>query len=480
VHVQQLELQSRPVGELKGLLSRLRWQLAGERVAILALRGAIGSSLLLIALLVGTWLGLPRMFLPIAVVPLLAAALFGIVRWPTTIETARVFDARAGLQERVATATELMAGREQGRFDLLQVHDAAARAQAAPRVALALRRRTCFEALGALLAALFAVGLALLAPRLPSVSPGETAPAAGAVDVSTVDGLARQDLPQDVLEAATPALVQAKQVSPADLANRVQQEQAEDTALGRLAQGLSNLSAGQAAAEDLQQGNYGAAADELRNLADNADQLSEAAKQQLARGLQDAAAASTQADPALAAREQQAAQALTHSTYADQRQALRSLADQIQRSGARSVPSDQLERDVGQLQQQPQSSASGADQNGAGSDQGQSAATSGQTGGGGGGQQGGPGVGSGANPNPVSDQPSRLDTAGQQVQVPTKLGSGPGVRPANGTEDGSVGDPSLSGRSVAELAQAQQTGQVAPEQNLVPGEQRPVVRGYFR
>ena len=31
-----------------------------------------------------------------------------------------------------------------------------------------------------------------------------------------------------------------------------------------------------------------------------------------------------------------------------------------------------------------------------------------------------------------------------------------------------------------ELAQAQQTGQVAPEQNLVPGEQRPVVRGYFR
>ena len=34
--------------------------------------------------------------------------------------------------------------------------------------------------------------------------------------------------------------------------------------------------------------------------------------------------------------------------------------------------------------------------------------------------------------------------------------------------------------SVSELAQAQQTGQVAPEQNLVPGEQRPVVRGYFR
>ena len=75
---------------------------------------------------------------------------------------------------------------------------------------------------------------------------------------------------------------------------------------------------------------------------------------------------------------------------------------------------------------------------------------------------------------------SRLDTAGQQVQVPTKLGNGSGVRPADGTEDQSSPDPSLGGQSVAEQAQAQQTGQVTPEQNLVPGEQRPVVRGYFR
>jgi len=77
-------------------------------------------------------------------------------------------------------------------------------------------------------------------------------------------------------------------------------------------------------------------------------------------------------------------------------------------------------------------------------------------------------------------QGSRLETQGQQVQVPTRLGKGPGVRPATGNEDQSSPDPSLGGRNVAELAQAQQTGQVAPEQNLVPGEQRPVVRGYFR
>ncbi|MBV8720105.1 MAG: hypothetical protein JOZ65_33960, partial [Chloroflexi bacterium] len=107
------------------------------------------------------------------------------------------------------------------------------------------------------------------------------------------------------------------------------------------------------------------------------------------------------------------------------------------------------------------------------------AAASGQNGNGQGNQTG-PGVGTGSDPNLYSDQPSRLDTSGQQVQVPLKLGSGPGVRPADGSEDQANPDPRLSGRTTAELAQTQQTGQVAPEQNLVPGEQRPVVRGYFR
>ena len=77
-------------------------------------------------------------------------------------------------------------------------------------------------------------------------------------------------------------------------------------------------------------------------------------------------------------------------------------------------------------------------------------------------------------------QTSRLDAAGQTVQVPTKLGTGPGVRPTDGTEDQIGNDPNNAPRNVSELVQAQQTGQVAPEQNLVPGEQRPVVRGYFR
>jgi hypothetical protein len=277
-----------------------------------------------------------------------------------------------------------------------------------------------------------------------------------------------------------------------DLASRVQQEQSERTALDKLAQGLSNVSAGQAAADAIQQGDFASARDQLQDLADNADQLSDAAKQQLARGLQRAAAATGQADRALADREQQAAQALTRSSYVDQRQALRALADQVQRSGARSVPSDQLERDVGQLQQQqsrsggaarnPSSSPSGAPTSNAsdGSGQAQGTSPNGQSGGGATGDQAGPGVGTGTNPDPLSNQPSRLDSAGQTVEVPTKLGAGPGVRPADGSEDNTLPDPSLAGSTVSQLPQAQQTGRVTPEQNLVPGEQRPIVRGYFR
>jgi hypothetical protein len=64
--------------------------------------------------------------------------------------------------------------------------------------------------------------------------------------------------------------------------------------------------------------------------------------------------------------------------------------------------------------------------------------------------------------------------------VPLMLGNGAGVRPPDGSEDQTGNDPTAGARSVSEQVQAQQTGQVAPEQNLVPSEQRTVVRGYFQ
>jgi hypothetical protein len=287
-------------------------------------------------------------------------------------------------------------------------------------------------------------------------------------------------VPSELADRALPeqhtsdvALVTAQPVqrpqSDTDLASRVRQAQAERTALDTLAHALGSVSAGQPAAEAIQQGDFGAARDQLQSLGDETDQLSDAAKQQLARALQQASASTTATDRQLADKERQAAQALTRSSYGEQRQALRGLADQLARSGARAEPSDQLQRDVGRLQQQTGGAAAGAgNQSGSGSSSlvNRPATT-------------GAGIGTGSDPNMFGD-PSRLDTTGQQVQVPSKLGTGQGVRPPDGTEDQTGANPTLGNRSVSELSRAQQTGQVAPEQNLVPGEQRPIIRGYFR
>jgi hypothetical protein len=81
----------------------------------------------------------------------------------------------------------------------------------------------------------------------------------------------------------------------------------------------------------------------------------------------------------------------------------------------------------------------------------------------------------------VGNRTSRLDTVSPERRGAHRSSApGPGVRPLDSTEDDIGNDPAAGQRNVTELVQAQPTGQVAPEQNLVPGDQRPVVRGYFR
>jgi hypothetical protein len=513
------------VAELHRLLAVLRWRLGLERLVQSAIRGTIASSFVLIVVALTIWLLADNRSSPdetwlwLAAAPLLAALGYALVRWPSLQQTALVADQRLGLDERLATAFELSQSAEGGRFDRAQVRDAVIHVSAvAPtawfRTWLALTRRTRTEALIALVSLVVAASAIVVVPMLPR-------PASLATERSTdlASGAADTGLDSNAPPAAT-GVDQASAATtrsdatpvPADLASRVQQETAERAALDKLAQGLGSVSAGQGAADALQRGDFGSAHDQIQSLGEQADQLSDAAKQQLARGLLQAAAASQQSDRALATSEQQTAQALSRSTYNDQRQALSALADQVERSGTRSVPADQLARDQGQLQQQQQKqqqllqqhpqvgsgeigSAVQGEQAGAGqpgastTDAGttadQGAQTTSAAGGAsesdnGGAQQGGAGIGTGASPDPFSNQPSRLDTSGQQVQVPTRLGNGTNVRPADGSEDQAVSNPALGGQTVTEQAQAQQTGEVNAEENLVPGEQRPVVRGYFR
>jgi hypothetical protein len=478
--------------ELLRVLSGLRWRLGLERTLLFVVRGAMASALTLIGLALAAWLTATDLVAWPAVLPLAAALALGLARWPSYRQAALSADRRLALEERLGTAVELARHAPGGRFDRLQVQDAVDRARSAPRGWLTEVRRLRREAALAALLLAVAAAASLLLSRVPVPRiPGSDETGVQVEPVAAV-GVAERTLPPEAQDS-TLANAQPVVQAPTDqnLASRVQQEQSEQLALDKLSKALSSVSAGQSAANAIQQGDFSAARNELQSLGDEADQLSDAAKQQLAQALQDAAAASSQADRQLSDRERQAAQALSRPNYNDQRQALHGLGDQVERSGARSAPPDQLARDVGKLQQQRQAASQpngargqapggGLPSDAAAAQSGQQPGpASGAQGGGADGQQGGPGVGSGSDPN-VSGDASRLETAGDRVQVPTRLGPGPGVRPSDGTEDQVGADPSVGGRTVAELARAQQTGQVAPEQNLVPGEQRPVVRGYFR
>ncbi len=517
-HAEQLRTFQDDVRDLVRVLGDLRWRLGLERTLVFGVRGLSASAFAFIGLMVTAWLlSIANWSEPAwtAALPLLAALTLAVVRWPSDRAAALAADRRLALHERLGTAVELArhsAADDVGhRFDRMQVRDAVIRARTAPHAWLTLDARLRREALLALALSVLACVSTFL-PGLPRPGLLVAEPIAAGSDVAPAGATA--------LDRSAPALAElpfadtrAIQPADADLSSRVQQEQAERAALDSLAQAVGRISAGQAAADAIQRGDFSAARDQLANLGEEADQLSDAAKQQLSRALQQAANAAAATDRALADRERQAAQALSRTAYADQRQALRNLADQVAKSGARTATADQLARDVGRLQQQAATSAAanaasatgaapsrtaptgaapsraaptgaapsraaptGAAQSGAA----QSGAAGGQAGAGSTDQPGGPGVGTGTNPDALGDTASRLDSAGQRVEVPTKLGTGPGVRPPDGSEDQTGTDPTLPARTVSELVQSQQTGQVAPEQNLVPGEQRPVVRGYFR
>jgi hypothetical protein len=471
--------------ELSRILARLRLQLALERTAQLTTRGIFASGLALVGVAGCAWfIEIRPLAVWVAAGPLLAAVVVAIARWPSIVQAAVVADRQFNLHERLATAAELVGRPSPGRYDGLQVGDALACAQRLAKGWMSFDPRARYEVFAAAAALVLGLVLLALAPARPH-SFGSGVPPFSQAAAATSADLALRRLPADSPTEAPAVDAQPIKVVQPDpgLARRVQQQQAEQSALGDLSDALRSISAGQPIADAIRQGDFNSASEQLQNLADQADQLSDAAKQQLSNALQQAATTSQQTDRQLSDKERQAARALGRPGYNEQRQALRSLADQVQRSGGQSVSSDRLQREVGQLQQQasaqgstsapgptsPTSPASPASSRGPA-----------QSGGGSEGQQGGPGIGTGPGPDLFGDKPSGLDSAGQTVEVPVQLGSGPGVRPTDGNEDQFTANPSLGGRNVAELSRAQQTGQVAPEQNLVPGDQRPVVRGYFR
>jgi hypothetical protein len=510
-----------------------------EQLALRSLRALTVASGLIASICLICWLVRWPLTLEIAVgltaIIVAAAILVAFRRWPTQALAAREADKRLGLEELMLTAWDSMRAHRTGGVAQLQVSSAVetghARLPEWPINGPAIRR----EGLRALACASLALALFLFASfsdqlplprpdlaalRNPDIEPDaqssipdppplpkpDTAAGQGAVSpvVQALDdlrrarernGVSKEDAERRVSQAASEIQRQANQSS------------AQRQDLNRLGRGLGQTSAGREAGESIQRGGYQDAASQLADLGDESDQLSQAAKDQLARELR-AAAAETSQDRLLADRERRAADALSGRDYTQQRRALRELGEEVARAGNFVVPQQELAEGMsrvreaqqelgqtpapGQSDDRPPANASGQGSNqspaNSRSPQGQQQAGQSARSGGavpGNGESGTGQAGNGSSPggdqageNQLGATP-RLETVGRRVEVPVKVGRGPlSSRP--GTDDPVDSEDAPETATSVGLNQPQDPSSTTAERNEVPSDRRQTVRDYFR
>lgn len=236
-----------------------------------------------------------------------------------------------------------------------------------------------------------------------------------------------------------------------------------------IADALRDNGATRSAADALDQGNTSEAASELRELADQADQLGQQAREDIAQGLREAAEQLSGSQPELA-------------------QELQEQADALERGGAETAEAlEDLARTVEQLDQNGEQAAEGEQQNGeAGQEQdGEQAGQqgSGQQGGEqAGGQQGGAGAGAGdgLGGEERGAQPDAAQAEGDALPLPQSENNDGPTTPATGPRGptiqlgaGGTGETASSGSNSSERLQ----GEADPL--TIPSEYRDVVEDYF-
>jgi hypothetical protein len=445
--------------------------------------------------------------------PMLVALAITLLRWPSTARTARVADRRLDLKERLATAVELV---ERGAHDeasglaRIQISDASRAAQSSrdrwPSPLSHVRRELMTTAaLAGLVASLvFWPGLeepAPLPPDRPTDTPAIGAPSDASSESENEETRPDATEPEEAGTEPSNASLSPDAVSE-DEAGGLSDEQRE--AFDRLGEALDQISAGRAAAEQIEQGNYEAAAEELANLGAEADQLSDEAKEQLADALREFAEDFNGDQPELTEAAERAADALEGDDYDEQREALTELGQALEDAANGTPPDDQLAAQDGadgDGEDGAQGAGDGADSGDqqAGDDGGSQAGTGdgagdreGQDGesGAGDGEDGGSDVASDepdAEANGASerqraaalDQPRRLDALGEPDEIPARLlpdGASAGAADESDPELLDEGQPS---RAAGGPAGIQDTGSVSAEYNRVPRDRQQVVRNYF-
>ena len=443
-------------------LRRVRRGIWLRHLAVPVVRGvwlglALGCLWVVVDLLGGPAVRWPAVAGLVALLTLLGLG-FGLANRPTLWETARMLDRTFALHERLTTALADLGRGVPGPggpagVAYLQTADAANAIELAAREKVLGPRLPVREAVLVLFCGLLLAALAFLrgvGGGLPPLGATEVPPFVPAVD-RPADPAPQPLVGDQAKMAPTVDEVLAK----SEDSNQAQRD------LQSLADALRDHAVTRPAADALQQGNAAAAAAALRDLAPNADQLSPAAREELARDLQAAAQGMSQGQNPLRPATEQAAAGLRQGEQPAQ-QGISDLADAVEQTGRDIVPQQELASQMQQAQSvqasrrqaggqqsdgQAQAQAAGNGQPQAG-DPGQGApaqAGEGQPGDassqqGASGQQGRQGSsGRGGQPGPASQ--SGAGQQGQQGQP----GQGGDGQKGNGSESGAPGEARTAG-----------------------------------
>ncbi len=371
---------------------RLRWQ---RLVARLPVSIALG---LLAGVALGILARLRPLLLPDQLLIVTAAAvtvslvvlfLVTFLSPRTRLESARHFDVRFGLQERVSTALELLEGRIQSQADLFdhQLSDAVARAQDVPVEAeLPLRQNWRAWTAGAVLLIVFVLLLVLPNPQVTAISDITARQAALDEAVEDIKGITEQiaadtnltdeeraellqalqssqealSRPDVTLEEAFASLseVEAQLQDQSDLFD--QRLNAERQALEDAADTLRNLVPPDALPQQEQQ----SIAEILDSMAQNADSMTSEEQQQAADGLQDAANQLSGTNPEAAQQLEQASQNMRQGNTQQAQQNLQQAQQQLQQDQQQAQQQGQLSQQLQEGSQQLQERAQQLSQQG--------------------------------------------------------------------------------------------------------------------
>ncbi len=367
--VQELPFSVQPLRRSFHTARRRLWLQTGSRTLARSLAVALGFALAaaLLALFrapepVRAWLWTAAILMP------LGGLVTALLQRPSESRAVRLLDLQLGLRQKLGTAHELLSTRSEGplvRWQLAQASDLAEELAVSRAFPLLPRR----ELLAALLLAagtavcleLASLGITIPNPLSAVQLPGITREAPRAADrplfsrQKAPDGTSRQspalDSTRQLLSEiqkqtergtlSRQATANAVQQANAELNKAAQLSRIQQEALDNLAVSLRNTAIGSDAAQSLRQGEYDRAAQQLRDLGQQLDQLSPAARQQLTDALNNASSQS-QGVQSLARAESRAAQTVARGDSSNSNRSMDRLAQAVQDAGNQVISQSEL------------------------------------------------------------------------------------------------------------------------------------------